>query len=114
MLSCGKNDSGQLGRAGKGNKPQVINALESVKVTKVACGGSKLFQRRFTLTGEFSLALSDEGDVWSWGSPEYGQIGHGSEFVSIGAGKTSFAPQKPKKVQGTRQSCGHYLRYKEV
>jgi len=45
--------------------PRVISALLGVHVVRVACGGH-------------SLALTADGWVFSWGSGEYGQLGHGS------------------------------------
>lgn len=40
VLSCGKNDTGQLGRSGKGNKPQAVPGLDSVVVVQASCGGT--------------------------------------------------------------------------
>ena len=41
-------------------------------MTSVSCGG------------EFSLALSDDGKIYAWGNPQYGQLGDGSDHQYIG------------------------------
>jgi alpha-tubulin suppressor-like RCC1 family protein len=55
---------------------------------------------------DFSLGLSKDGKVWSWGNPQYGQLGHGSDEQYIGKGnKVIFEPQLPKlisKFEGKR------------
>jgi alpha-tubulin suppressor-like RCC1 family protein len=57
------------------------------KVVQTACGA------------EFSLALTEDGKIYSWGSPQYGQLGTGSTFEYIGSNNRSiFPPQKPKMI----------------
>ncbi|WP_244304551.1 S-layer homology domain-containing protein [Leucobacter viscericola] len=71
--------------------PSAVLMPEGIKFASIAAGG-----------GSHSLALSDDGDVYGWGSNSYGQLGDGSlerrllptrvmmpesvKFVSIAAG----------------------------
>jgi alpha-tubulin suppressor-like RCC1 family protein len=54
----------------------LVKGLEGVKVVQVAAGI------------DFSMALSDDGKVYAWGSPQYGQLGTtGSDHEYIGSKK---------------------------
>ncbi len=65
LFSFGKNTFGSLGLGGKifMPSPQKITKLSNKKIVSVACG----FYH--------SLALSDIGDVYSWGCGFEGQLG---------------------------------------
>jgi alpha-tubulin suppressor-like RCC1 family protein len=69
VYGCGDN---KLGQCGVGNQTATINTPTKVvytgkRVVKMACGG------------EFSMILDASGALYSFGSPEYGQLGHNSE-----------------------------------
>jgi len=75
-LSCngevycwGYNGNGQLGIGNCANQanPVKVTQLESHMIKKVACGFSHVF------------ALSDEGQLFGWGSNSYGQLGIGNK-----------------------------------
>lgn len=90
VYACGENKSGQCGIGNTDAlvlKPQKIK-FEDKKVIKVACGA------------EFSMLLTDSGHVYSFGLPEYGQLGHnndGKYFIT--STKMSFEFQTtPKKI----------------
>lgn len=76
VLACGESKLGQCGT----NKKQVLRPMlvkmpTSDKVKKVACGG------------QFSLILTESGNIWAFGSPAYGQLGQnddGQRIVSAG------------------------------
>jgi alpha-tubulin suppressor-like RCC1 family protein len=84
VLACGSNKSGQLGTGGSGGdlvsdfRTVDISALGDVKAVRVAAGA------------DFSLILGDNGGVYSFGHPEYGQLGHGSDNKWIEAKKELF------------------------
>jgi alpha-tubulin suppressor-like RCC1 family protein len=64
VYSAGENKAQQLGHALNNQKDQPYFALVSelpsdLHFVKVACGV------------DFSLALTKDGQVWSWGSPQY-------------------------------------------
>ncbi|XP_042891775.1 probable E3 ubiquitin-protein ligase HERC1 isoform X3 [Penaeus japonicus] len=71
ILACGE---GSYGRLGQGNSddlhtPSVISTLQGFVVTQVAtsCGSDG-----------HSLAVTDSGEVFSWGDGDYGKLGHGN------------------------------------
>ncbi|XP_030756884.1 E3 ubiquitin-protein ligase HERC2 [Sitophilus oryzae] len=69
VFSWGDGDYGKLGRGGaEGSKiPRMIEKLEDVEITNVWCGA------------HFSVALSAEGKVYTWGKGEGWKLGHHNE-----------------------------------
>ncbi len=70
----GNNRFGQLGNKKCINEPetaQLIEALENENVDDVCCGDWH------------SLALTEKGEVFSWGDNKYGQIGHGKDEICV-------------------------------
>ncbi|KAK9811056.1 hypothetical protein WJX73_009758 [Symbiochloris irregularis] len=67
VLSWGINDYGQLGNGTTTyvTTPERVMGLEDVVIADIAAGGWH------------SLALSDTGEVWTWGRGEYGRLGIG-------------------------------------
>ncbi|EDX08786.1 probable E3 ubiquitin-protein ligase HERC4 isoform X2 [Drosophila simulans] len=66
VLSWGDNDCGQLGHATEKEivqLPKVVRQLVSKTVVQIACGNNH------------SLALTSCGELYSWGSNIYGQLG---------------------------------------
>ncbi|XP_060188437.1 RCC1 domain-containing protein RUG3, mitochondrial [Lycium barbarum] len=68
LWNWGANSNYELGRGGKvgGWKPQLVPSLEGVRVIQIASGGYH------------SLALTDKGEVLSWGHGGHGQLGNSS------------------------------------
>lgn len=66
LWSWGANSNFELGRGSNFSdwRPQLVPSLKSTRVIQVACGGYH------------SLALTDEGEVLSWGHGGHGQLGH--------------------------------------
>ncbi|XP_015840693.1 probable E3 ubiquitin-protein ligase HERC4 isoform X2 [Tribolium castaneum] len=74
VYSCGSNDYGQLGHDQPRKRPrpesnklifaELVSGLDAYSIINVACGEMH------------SLALSRWGEVFSWGSDNYGQLGH--------------------------------------
>jgi len=80
VFSCGNNSCGQCG---VGLKKDMINSPTKIDyagppIKQVACGDN------------FSLILNEAGDVFSFGSPEHGQLGLGSEQKEIAGRKEVF------------------------
>ncbi|XP_040568701.2 LOW QUALITY PROTEIN: E3 ubiquitin-protein ligase HERC2-like [Lepeophtheirus salmonis] len=69
VYSWGDGDFGKLGRGGSEgcNKPQNVEKLNGVGVCQIECGA------------QFSLALSRNGLVWTWGKGDYFRLGHGAD-----------------------------------
>jgi alpha-tubulin suppressor-like RCC1 family protein len=69
VYSFGSNTYGQLGYGNltDSNTPQLIKALENVKITNIVAGGNGV--------DGYSLALAENGDLFAWGSNEFGQLG---------------------------------------
>lgn len=90
VYSCGDN---KMGQCGINNGPPVITSPMLIKysgppIVKVGCGA------------EFSLILDCKGVLYSFGSPEYGQLGHGStgEYIAQ-SNKVSYNTEKnPRKI----------------
>ncbi|VFR00214.1 unnamed protein product [Cuscuta campestris] len=68
LWNWGANSNYELGRGEKGSgwKPQLNHSLEDVRIVQIASGGYH------------SLALTDKGEVFSWGYGGHGQLGHSS------------------------------------
>jgi len=68
VYSWGDGDYGKLGRGGSDccKTPKIVQQLENVAVEKVYCGA------------QFSLALTKDGQVFSWGKGEHYRLGHGN------------------------------------
>lgn len=67
VFSCGSNDYGQLGLSHSQSKkiPSMVIGLNDYLITKVCCGSSH------------SAALTDWGNVYTFGSNSVGQLGCG-------------------------------------
>lgn len=90
VFACGDNKSGQCG---VGNTTAVLHTPSRIsfkegKVVKVACGA------------EFSMIVDKKGYLYSFGLPEYGQLGHNTDgkfFVT--SNKLSFQYERvPRRV----------------
>ncbi|KAL6493180.1 hypothetical protein OROGR_032939 [Orobanche gracilis] len=66
VVTWGWNQSSQLGREGQGNIPMIVDGLHG-EVAISVCGGRV-----------HSVALTDKGEVWSWGCGRNGRLGLGS------------------------------------
>ncbi|XP_036038711.1 probable E3 ubiquitin-protein ligase HERC6 isoform X2 [Onychomys torridus] len=85
VFAWGAGSEGQLGIGefkGINLTPMKIKALAGIKIIQVSCGHYH------------SLALSEDGQVFSWGSNSQGQLGLGKNFPS------QASPQKVKELEG--------------
>ena len=79
---------------------EVVTVLKDIKAVSVACGA------------EFSMCIDDAGQVHAWGSPQYGQLGDGSDHQYIASTNRSlYYPQGPSMIKGfehkiTQVVCG--------
>jgi alpha-tubulin suppressor-like RCC1 family protein len=66
VYTWGQGEGGILGHGStdSSNLPKKVSSLDSVSVVQIYCGGLH------------TLALTDEGHVYSWGRGEGGQLGH--------------------------------------
>ncbi|EOD22027.1 E3 ubiquitin ligase [Emiliania huxleyi CCMP1516] len=69
VWSWGRGVYGQLGHGDQQNQllPKKVEAFAGQRVVAVSAGG------------DHSLALTADGSVWSWGSGDYGKLGHGDQ-----------------------------------
>ncbi|XP_047031157.1 probable E3 ubiquitin-protein ligase HERC2 [Helicoverpa zea] len=69
VFSWGDGDFGKLGRGGSDGcaVPMNIERLNTLGVIQVECGA------------QFSLALTRDGEVWTWGKGDYFRLGHGCD-----------------------------------
>ncbi|KUF76294.1 E3 ubiquitin-protein ligase HERC2 [Phytophthora nicotianae] len=97
LLTFGMNDCGQLGldHTQHQHTPQLVEALSSQVVTKVACG---LYH---------TIAVTSGGEVYSFGKNDYGQLalGHARNMKAPTLVKTSLGESDEKIVA---VSCGYY------
>ena len=93
LFTWGKGLFGQLGHANNQSisNPQLVSELSKVKVVQVACGW------------QHTIALTNDGQVFSWGYGEDGQLGHGNT-------DDLFKPKLISKLKSrriTQIACGH-------
>jgi alpha-tubulin suppressor-like RCC1 family protein len=68
LYMCGKGEDGCLGdgsRAGEATLPRRVSGMDAVAVESVDLGDGHC------------VAITDNGDMWSWGKGSRGQLGHG-------------------------------------
>mmetsp|Transcript_9110 Transcript_9110/g.23056 ORF Transcript_9110/g.23056 Transcript_9110/m.23056 type:complete len:650 (+) Transcript_9110:250-2199(+) len=85
LYTFGGGEHGQLGHNDRVNKvrPTLVEALEGVFVSQITCGWSH------------SVALTNNGRVFSWGNGDHGKLGHGS-------GRKVSVPQMVEKLKDFR------------
>nr|XP_022328228.1 E3 ubiquitin-protein ligase HERC2-like isoform X2 [Crassostrea virginica] len=68
VYSWGNGDGGKLGHGDYINReePVLITGLSGKQVAKICCGST------------YSVALTTNGEVYSWGKGNFGRLGHGS------------------------------------
>ncbi|KAL2917962.1 hypothetical protein HK105_202376 [Polyrhizophydium stewartii] len=89
LYAAGDNKSLQLGVKSipASNTFVMLTTVKGQHFVDAACGA------------DYSLAITDAGAVFSWGSPQYGQTGDGSDHEYIAsANKVVYDPQMPKPV----------------
>ncbi|XP_017695564.1 PREDICTED: E3 ubiquitin-protein ligase HERC2-like, partial [Lepidothrix coronata] len=69
VWSWGDGDYGKLGRGGSDGckTPKLIEKLQDLDIVKVRCGS------------QFSIALTKDGQVYTWGKGDSQRLGHGTE-----------------------------------
>ncbi|XP_050536005.1 probable E3 ubiquitin-protein ligase HERC4 isoform X1 [Daktulosphaira vitifoliae] len=98
LYTWGSDSHCQLGRETADEiqlKPKIVKSLGSVFIVQISCGY------------RHCLALTNHGELYSWGSNEFGQLGLGSNITSINVSK----PTLIKSLIGLPISfitCGGY------
>ncbi|XP_014307555.1 probable E3 ubiquitin-protein ligase HERC6 [Myotis lucifugus] len=85
VFAWGAGSEGQLGIGEFKEKiftPKKIKALDGIKIIQVSCGDYH------------SLALSEDGQVFSWGKNSHGQLGLGKDIPS------QASPQRVRSLEG--------------
>lgn len=90
VYAWGNNYFGQLGTGGLKslNQPRLLDSLDGEKIVDISCGDN------------FSGAVTQNGDLYTWGFGNEGQLGHGDKSDQLLPRKIQI-DQKVKKV-----SCG--------
>eukprot|EP01083_Nonionella_stella_P107458 311261_1 len=85
VYTFGRGNSGRLGHGDEWNcdMPTRVSGLDDVTIGRVSCGD------------EHSLALSTDGEVFSWGSGKHYRLGHGDTG-------NSFVPKKIESLTKQR------------
>lgn len=95
LYMWGSNSCGQLGLGRSANnlvsKPSRVDYLAEFSIKMVALGS------------EHSIALTDEGDVLSWGAGGSGRLGHGhqSSILEFFKNSSEYTPRLIKKFEGS-------------
>ncbi|CAG2103028.1 unnamed protein product [Medioppia subpectinata] len=108
VFACGDNKMGQLGIGSQSQSVMTPTRVlyKGKPVAKMSCGA------------EFSMILDAVGNLYSFGSPEYGQLGHNSEGKYFASGnKLAYRCElTPRKlvffIEKTRE--GHILPLEDV
>jgi RCC1 and BTB domain-containing protein len=68
LYTWGGGEHGQLGHGDKVNKtvPWLVSSLSKLNLVQITCGWSH------------TVALTDNGEVFTWGNGDHGKLGHGS------------------------------------
>lgn len=97
MFSFGLNSRGQLGLGDilPQTRPTLVKALAGIKALSIACGHWH------------SLALSEFGDVYSWGWNEHGQLGHSADTPVVAVPSLiELPPEDQDDVNFVSIGCG--------
>jgi len=90
VYSCGKNSHGQLGHGTSDSKDVLVPKkvdFDGKQIVAMACGA------------DFSMIVDIDGNLFSFGSPEYGQLGHGSDGKMLEkAGKITFDCERSPRI----------------
>lgn len=99
LYTVGSNTFNQLGyqREDDSLMPQKVLALEDKCITSVGCGDT------------FSVAVTDEGEVYTWGKGRRGRLGRGTEESSPVPGLVRFSNKEPMKIDSLAVSHGNTL-----
>ncbi|XP_010423034.1 PREDICTED: ultraviolet-B receptor UVR8-like isoform X1 [Camelina sativa] len=96
LYMWGKNSSGQLGLGKKAARvvrvPTKVQALDGITIQTVALGS------------EHSVAVTDGGEVLSWGGGGSGRLGHGhqSSLFGILRSNSEYTPRLIKELEGIK------------
>ena len=96
LYAWGKNDYGQLGDGTTTKKiiPTKITLSIGVKPKQIVCGG------------EFSMAIGDDGNLYTWGSDNFGQLGNGTSDYNTH--NTPIKISLPNGVKPKQIASGYY------
>lgn len=98
IWSAGINDKGQLGTAGL--PVEGVSAFQQI-------GGAASTDRWLAVAAgtNFALALKDNGEIWSWGANDQGQLGDGTKTAHTPPARASGGPYRAIAA-GDKHSLG--------
>jgi alpha-tubulin suppressor-like RCC1 family protein len=76
VLGLGDNRNGQLGIGSTSKDKQMLTSPTSVDLSDLAPGSKAI---AVSAGAEFSVIVADDGAVFTFGLPEFGQLGHGED-----------------------------------
>lgn len=106
VYAMGRGDSGQLGlSASKDTKPKFAAAsFLPQRIPQQRFGCAPVVQ--IAGAGAFSLALSADGKVWSWGYGDMGQLGNGADEDEVMPFNVTAACEELGSVQSLQVAAG--------
>ncbi len=101
VWTWGEGLEGNMGSHGdhsdpsKKQTPRIVEKLEMAFIVQVACGGAH------------TVAVTDNGMIYSWGYNKYGQLGINSRTNAKEPRKLMPGPQAGNERSFRQVSCGH-------
>lgn len=91
VYGWGYNGNGQLGLGNNVNQPNPcrVQLLQGVIISQLVCGYAH------------TLALSDEGSLYSWGANSYGQLGTGNKANQVSPSKVVINGERMVEIAGS-------------
>eukprot|EP01135_Chromosphaera_perkinsii_P005501 Nk52_evm50s352 gene=Nk52_evmTU50s352 len=86
VFACGDNKMGQCGQ------PNLVEAITTPRPVK-GFGGNGAKAIKVCCGADFSFVIDSDGKLWSFGSPEYSQLGLGKTHEFLDGRKSGFTPQ---------------------
>ena len=100
FYACGSNKSGQLGVPITWSRQKKNVDDERVEFVKSASATQAKFVKA-TCGVDFTVLTDADGKMWSFGCPQYGQLGHGDDHeynMKEGTVKLAYEPQPTPKM----------------
>ncbi|XP_030420591.1 RCC1 and BTB domain-containing protein 1 isoform X2 [Gopherus evgoodei] len=111
VYAWGYNNCGQVGSGSTANQPtprKVSNCLQTKMVVSIACGQTSsmavIDNGEITCGYAHTLALTDEGLLYSWGANTYGQLGTGNKSNQLSPAQIMMEKERVVEIAACHSS----------